>query len=98
MRYFNRCAINLLSIAAVYVGIFAGESVCYRVLWRLLYDSLCHDNSGLEEGSNTLEPFALDLGLVCMSFLYDWRWKSRDSKSVEALSKQPFYRTSEKGP
>ena len=82
-RNFRRCAINLLSIAAVYVGICAEESVCYRICVRVLYDSLCHGNPGLEEGSNTLEPFALDFGLVCMGFLYDCRIKLRDSNSVE---------------
>ena len=50
---------------------------------RVLYDSLRHGNPGLEEGSNTLEPFALDFMLVCMGFLYDCSWKLRDSNSVE---------------
>ena len=49
----------------------------------MLYDSLCHGNPGLEEGSNTFEPFALDFGLVCIGFLYDCRWNLRDSNSVE---------------
>ena len=49
----------------------------------MLYDSLCHGNPGLEEGSNTLEPFALDFGLVCMGFLYDCRCRLRDSNSAE---------------
>jgi hypothetical protein len=49
----------------------------------MLYDSLCHGNPELEEVSNTLEPFALDFGLVGMGFLYDFRWKLRDSNSVE---------------
>ncbi len=47
-----------------------------------MYDSLCLGNPGLEEGSNTLEPFALDFGFVCIGFLYDCRWKFRDSNSV----------------
>ena len=49
----------------------------------MLYDSLCHGNPGLEEGSNTFEPFALDFGLVFMGFLYDCRWKLPYSNSVE---------------
>jgi hypothetical protein len=49
----------------------------------VLYDSLCHGNPGLEEGSNTFEPFALDFGLVCMGFLYDCRCRLRDSNSAE---------------
>jgi hypothetical protein len=53
------------------------------VLWRVLYDSLCHSNPGLEEGSNTLEPFALDFELVCIVFLYDCSVNLRDSNSVE---------------
>jgi hypothetical protein len=49
----------------------------------MLYDSLCHGYPGLEEGSNTFEPFALDFGLVCKGFLYDCNWILRDSNSVE---------------
>jgi hypothetical protein len=49
----------------------------------VLYDSLCHGNPGLEEGSNTLELNALNFRLVCMCFLYDCRLKLRDSNSVE---------------
>jgi hypothetical protein len=49
----------------------------------MLYDSLCHDNPGLEEGSNSLETFALDFGLVCMGIVFDCRWKLRDSYSME---------------
>ncbi len=52
-------------------------------LWRVLYYSLCQGNPGLDEESNTFEPFALDFGLVCMGFLYDCRWKLRDYNSVE---------------
>ncbi len=49
----------------------------------MLYDSLCQGVPGLEEESNTFEPFALDFGLVCMGFLYDCRWKLHDHNSVE---------------
>ncbi len=49
----------------------------------MLYDSLCYGNPGLEEGSNALESFALDFALVGMGFLYDCKWKLRDSNSVE---------------
>ncbi len=62
---------------------YVPEKVSVPVLWRVLYDSLCHGNPRLEEGSNTLEPFALDFGLVCMGFLYDCSWKLRYSNSVE---------------
>ncbi len=48
----------------------------------MLYDSLCHGYRGLEEGSNTLEPYSLDFGLVCI-FLNDCRCKLRDSNSAE---------------
>ncbi len=49
----------------------------------MLYVFLCHGIPGLEEGSNNLEPFALDFGLVCIGFVYDCGWKLRDSTSVE---------------
>jgi hypothetical protein len=49
------------------VGIWDRESVecsCNRIHRTVLYDSLSHGMRGLEEGSNTLEPFALDFGLA----------------------------------
>ena len=44
------------------------ERSCNRIHRTVLYDSLSHGMRGLEEGSNTLEPFALDFGLALYGF------------------------------